>query len=99
MSPGHRPIASRRCFVRGPPSRSMTSMLSRGIFAEHASGLTLFGHGSLLHAAVCYWDDYDLEFACHLAEHARQKVAFDYAYDAVRAVGVEVLGPADRAGP
>jgi hypothetical protein len=62
------------------------------IYAEHPSGLTLFGHRSLLHAALCYWKDYDLQSASIPAEHAHQKAAFDHAYDAVRAVGVEVLG-------
>jgi hypothetical protein len=63
-----------------------------GIIAEHASGLTLFGHASLLHAALCYWEGYDLQLVSSPAEHARQKAAFDHAYDAVRAVGVDVLG-------
>jgi hypothetical protein len=62
------------------------------IDAEHGSGLTAYGHGSLLRAAVCYWEDYNLQSASSPAEHARHKAAFDRAYDAVRAVGVEVLG-------
>jgi hypothetical protein len=61
------------------------------IYAEHPCGLTL-GHRSLLHAALCYWKDYDLQSASIPAEPAHQKAAFDHAYDAVRAVGVEVLG-------
>jgi hypothetical protein len=63
-----------------------------GIYAEHDSGLTVVGHGSLLRAAVSYWENYDLQSASIPAEHAHQKVAFDRAYHAVQAVGVEVLG-------
>lgn len=63
-----------------------------GIYAEHGSGLTVVGHGSLLRAAVCYWEDYDLQSVSIPAEHAHQKAAFDRAYDAVQAMGVEVLG-------
>jgi hypothetical protein len=63
-----------------------------GIRAEHGSGLTVFGRGSVLRAALCYWENYDLQLASIPAEHAHQKAAFDRAYDAVRAVGVEVLG-------
>jgi len=62
------------------------------IYAHHPWGLTLFGHRSLLHTALCYWEDYDLQFASIPAEHAHQKATFDHAYDALRAVGVQVLG-------
>jgi hypothetical protein len=41
---------------------------------------------------LCYWEEYDLKFASSPARHARQKAAFEHAYDAVRAVGLAVLG-------
>ncbi len=62
------------------------------IVAQHPSGLRLLGHPSLLTAALCYWEEYDLKFASSPARHARQKAAFEHAYDAVRAVGLAVLG-------
>jgi hypothetical protein len=42
--------------------------------------------------------DHDLRFVSSPAEHARQKAAFDHAYDAARAVGVEVLGEPSAQG-
>jgi hypothetical protein len=62
------------------------------ISARHPSGLWLAGESSLLTAALCYWEDWD-------TEDARQRVAFDRAYGAVRAVGMAALGePALQAG-
>jgi hypothetical protein len=55
------------------------------ISARHPGGLWLAGESSLLTAALCYWEDWD-------AGHARQRAAFDRAYEAVRAVGVAALG-------
>jgi hypothetical protein len=63
-----------------------------GVLAQHPSGLRLLGESSLLTAALCYWEGYELRFAASPAWHARQKAAFDHAYHAVRAVGVDVLG-------
>jgi hypothetical protein len=62
------------------------------IDAQHPSGLQLLGDSSLLTAALCYWEAYDPKFAHSPARHARQQAAFQHAYDAVRAVGLAVLG-------
>ncbi len=62
------------------------------IVAQHPSGLRLLGHSSLLTAALCYWEDYDLKFASSPVRHARQQAAFEHAYNAVRALGLAVLG-------
>jgi hypothetical protein len=62
------------------------------IDAQRPSGLRLQGHLSLLTAALCYWEDYDLKIASSPARHARQKAAFEHAYHAVRAVGLDALG-------
>jgi hypothetical protein len=71
-----------------------TTQISRigGVLAQHPSGLRLVGDSSLLTAALCYWDGWDLQFAPSPAWHARQQAAFEHAYQAVRAVGVVVLG-------
>jgi hypothetical protein len=42
--------------------------------------------------------DHDPRFVSSPAEHTRQKAAFDHAYDAARAVGVEVLGEPSAQG-
>jgi hypothetical protein len=70
-----------------------TYKLAAGVIdAQDPSGLRLLGDSSLLTAALCYWEDYNLKFAANPARHARQKAAFDQAYDAARAMGLAVLG-------
>jgi hypothetical protein len=62
------------------------------IEASHPSGLLLTGNSSLLTAALCYWEDFDVQFAPSTAQHARQQAAFERAYQAVQAVGIAELG-------
>jgi hypothetical protein len=62
------------------------------IVAQHPSGLQLLGHSSLLTAALCYWEDYDPEFASSPARHARQQAAFQSAYESVQVIGCGELG-------
>jgi hypothetical protein len=60
--------------------------------ARHPSGLRLVGLPPVLTGALCYWEDYRLESASSTTRHARQRAAFQRAYQAVRAVGIAELG-------
>jgi hypothetical protein len=62
------------------------------IDAQHPWGLRLVGNSPLLTAAVCYWADFQPQFAASGARHARQQAAFQHAYQSVLAVGLAGLG-------
>jgi hypothetical protein len=64
------------------------------VFARHPSGVRVVGDASvpLLCAALCYWEEYNPKWAADPAQYARQRAAFERAYEAVRAVGLGVLG-------
>jgi hypothetical protein len=62
------------------------------IDARHPSGLRLVGHSPLLTAALCYWEDFQPQFAPSAERHARQQAAFQHAYQAVQAMGLAELG-------
>ena len=68
------------------------------IDARHPSGLRLVGLSPVMTGALCYWEDYRLGYASSTAWHARQRAAFQRAYQAVQAVGIAELGEPTRQG-